>query len=84
MPVHRVARPQSKAAIVCDVTLQGAEGVSSAAMRDDRPVIGPPAADRQPVVLFVDDTLAEHLDADMRNAAQVIRFLFTRSKGSAC
>ena len=31
------------------------------------------------VALFVDDTINEHLDAEMRTADRVVRFLFTRS-----
>ena len=52
VPVHRVARPRSKAEIVC-----ASEGVA----------------------LFVDDTIAEHLDEEIRDAPNVVRFLFARS-----
>ena len=31
-------------------------------------------------LLFVDDTLAEHLDEEMRTAPNVVRFLFTRAR----
>ena len=38
------------------------------------------AADRARLLLFVDDTLAEHLEEEMRSAPNVVRFLFTRAR----
>ena len=32
------------------------------------------------LLLFVDDTLCEHLDEEMRSAQNVVRFLFTRAR----
>ena len=34
----------------------------------------------EPVVLFVDDTLAEHVDPEIRKSRHIVRFLFTRAK----
>ena len=92
LPVHRVPPSRSKAAVVCDPRwLQlpaGADGDTAG------PEAGPEAgggsdgergggsgcaADRAPL-LFVDDTLAEHLEEEMRSAPNVVRFLFTRAR----
>ena len=92
LPVHRVPPSRSKAAVVCDPRwLQlpaGADGDTAG------PEAGPEAgggsdcergggsgcaADRAPL-LFVDDTLTEHLEEEMRSAPNVVRFLFTRAR----
>ena len=69
--VHRVVPPRSKAEVVCDPRwLEAAAGS------------GAPERAGGPVVLFVDDTLGEHLDDEMRSAPNVIRFLFTRARAT--
>jgi hypothetical protein len=95
--VHRVARPRSKAEIVCDRSLwepcgrrheppsaerpAGAERPASADA-DPQASAGAIATHRggRPSVLFVDDTLSEHLDPEVRGAEHVVRFLFARSR----
>ena len=62
VPVHRVGRPRSKAEIIREITSEVAEENTGAAAR----------------VLFVDDTIAEHLDSEMRSLPCVTRFLFAR------
>ena len=75
LPVHRVPPRTSKA----DVVLQGAAACSKAVAK------GGCVADRAPTVavaegpvLFVDDSIGEHLDVRLINAEHVVRFLFVR------
>ena len=75
VPVHRVAPRASKA----EAVLQGvaaccskAEGACAA----DRALLAGEAADGP--VLFVDDSIGEHLDARLIDAEHVVRFLFVR------
>jgi hypothetical protein len=113
LPVHRVPRSHSKAAVVCDPRwllaaaggddAAGPEAAASAAAaleagggsggargggrggargggRSGGGAAAAAAAEAVPLLLFVDDTLAEHLDEEMRSAPNVVRFLFTRAR----
>ncbi|EOD23833.1 hypothetical protein EMIHUDRAFT_239085 [Emiliania huxleyi CCMP1516] len=68
VPVHRVPKPRSKAEVVCDPRWAGgAEGHGGG----------------DGVVLFVDDSISEHLREDIRSNERVVRFLFSRTRSSA-
>ena len=80
VPVHRVAPRASKA----EVVLQGAAACcpkAEGACAADRALLAGEAADG--AVLFVDDSIGEHLDARLIDAEQVVRFLFVRGVRSA-
>ena len=81
VPVHRVSKACSKAIILSDAkwTARGSheqdeQGQEVGDRRGD-------ASDAivSPVVLFVDDTLTEHLNPDVSEAKHIVRFLFARS-----
>ena len=66
------------------MVLQGAAACCSkaeGACAADRALLAGEAADG--VVLFVDDSIGEHLDARLIDAEQVVRFLFVRGVRSA-
>ena len=95
VPIHRVSKAVSKAEIVCDKRwMQGGANGGEAAPRLAEATTnvaelgeGDDSFERGCVmgsedsrsVLFVDDTLAEHLSPEIRNAPHVVRFLFARS-----
>jgi len=89
VPVHRVAPRASKAEVVlrgaaaCRGKAEGAaaEGAAEGACAADRALLAGEAAAGP--VLFVDDSIGEHLDARLINAEQVVRFLFVRGVRSA-
>ena len=66
VPVHRVARPRSKAEVVGRAPSE-AEGGGGA------------EGDGGALAVFVDDSISEHFDAEMRALPRVVRFLLARS-----
>ena len=85
IPIHRIKKPRSKAEVVCDP--QWTAHVTAGSTREDgvhNPEVtgcDAPAGglESSPTVLFVDDTIAEHLDPEIRAAPHVVRFLFAHS-----
>ena len=93
VPVHRVARPRSKAEVVCD--LRWVESPVAGSLGDGGNGGSPCGATEGPTVrdgatlqaahssgrdiIFVDDTIAELLDDQICAAPNVVRFLFARS-----
>ena len=97
VPVHRVPKPRSKAEVVCDPRWaggaeghgggdggQGGEGEASGVGGEGGGVGGEGGGvGGKGVVLFVDDSISEHLREDIRSNERVVRFLFSRTRSSA-